>query len=211
MCLFVAKGVSVKYLWLFFCRAGIARHILTAEEIWLSDQEDVIFGDHYHFKTILYMRQKLSNVPLLFLGVLLSTCTTGTDQKSTENSFPIEGTWQLISGTLVEKGDTTLTDYTVDRRMIKILNKTHFSFLNHDLQQGKDSTASFIAGGGTYTLNGDQYTEYLEYCSDRSWEGNTFAFTVKLQGDTLIQQGVEKIENLGVERLNIEKYKKVKE
>jgi hypothetical protein len=148
---------------------------------------------------------------LLFLS-LLSSCNPSTDQKgATGNSADVEGTWQLISGTLVEKGDTTVTDYTVNRRMIKILNKTHFSFLNHDLQQGKDSTASFIAGGGTYTLNGDQYTEYLEYCSERGWEGNTFAFTVKIQGDTLIQQGTEKIENLGVERLNIERYKKVKE
>jgi hypothetical protein len=28
-------------------------------------------------------------------------------------------------------------------------------------------------------------------------------------GDTLTQEGVEKIEDLGVERLNIEKYKRV--
>ena len=154
---------------------------------------------------------KLKLTYLLILSVL-SSCNTSRDQNATvESSTPIEGTWQLLSGTLVEKGDTTVTDYTVNKRMIKIINRTHFSFLNHDLQKGKDSTASFVAGGGTYTLNGDQYTEYLEYCSERGWEGNTFAFTVKLQGDTLIQQGVEKIENLGVERLNIEKYKKVKE
>jgi hypothetical protein len=153
-----------------------------------------------------------SKLTCLIVISVLSSCNTSTDKNATaESQTPIEGTWQLISGTLVEKGDTTVTDYTINKRMIKILNSTHFSFLNHDLQKGKDSTASFVAGGGTYILNGDQYTEYLEYCSERSWEGNTFAFTVKFQGDTLIQQGIEKIENLGVERLNIEKYKKVKE
>jgi hypothetical protein len=94
--------------------------------------------------------------------------------------------------------------------MIKIITPTHFAFLNHDLKKGKDSVAVFVAGGGSYTLEGDQYTESLEYCSDREWEGNTFHFTVNVSGDTLIQRGVEKIENLGVERLNIEKYVKVK-
>ena len=72
------------------------------------------------------------------------------------------------------------------------------------------ATAVFGAGGGVYTLEGNQYTEYLEYCNAREWEGNTFQFTVKIQGDTLTQSGIEKIENLGLERLNIEKYTRLK-
>jgi hypothetical protein len=111
-----------------------------------------------------------------------------------------------LSGTLIEKGDTTITDYTKDKRMIKIINATHFSFLNHDLKKGKDSTKVFVAGGGRYTLNGNQYTEFLEYCSDRDWEGHNFQFTITLKNDTLIQTGTEKVENLGIERLNIERY-----
>jgi hypothetical protein len=130
------------------------------------------------------------------------------EQKQNEN--PLEGTWKLISGTIIEKGDTTISDYTGNQSMIKIINKTHFAFLNHDLKKVKDSTSVFVAGGGVYTLEGDQYTEYLEYCSAREWEGNTFQFTVTVKGDTLTQQGTEKIEDLDVERLNIEKYKKVK-
>lgn len=125
--------------------------------------------------------------------------------------MPIEGTWQLLSGTLIEKGDTAVTDYTEGRRMIKIINATHFSFLNHDLRQGKDSLKLFSAGGGRYTLEGDRYTEFLEYCSDRGWEGHEFAFTVTLKNDTLIQTGTEKLENLGIERLNIEKYIRARE
>ncbi len=122
----------------------------------------------------------------------------------------LEGTWKLITGTLVEKGDTTFTDYTKHQSMIKIINESHFAFLNHDVNKGKDSTAVFGAGGGVYTLDGDQYTEYLEYCSYREWEGSTFQFTVDIQNDTLTQRGVEKLENLGVERLNIEKYVRLK-
>ena len=122
----------------------------------------------------------------------------------------LEGTWQLMSGTIIEKGDTTVTEYSGNQSMIKIINATHFAFLNHDLQNGKDSTAAFSAGGGVYTLEGNQYTEYLEYCSAREWEGNTFQFAVTIEGDTLTQRGTEKIENLGVERLNIERYKRVR-
>src|SRR5688572_132942 len=129
---------------------------------------------------------------------------------SCKQSSPLEGTWQPYSATLIEKGDTTLTDYTKDVRMIKIINATHFSFLNHDLNHGKDTTnAQFTAGGGRYTLDGKTYTEYLEYCTAREWEGHEFKFDVTVSNDTLIQQGVEKLENLGIERLNIEKYVRV--
>jgi hypothetical protein len=134
---------------------------------------------------------------------------TGKPQKAAP-ALPIEGTWQLISGTLIEKNDTSFTDYTKGISMIKVLNGTHFAFLNHDLNHGKDTTASFSAGGGTYTLVDDQYTENLDYCSAREWEGRTFKFTVTLQNDTLVQQGIEKLEDIGVERLNIEKYVRVK-
>jgi hypothetical protein len=146
---------------------------------------------------------------IVAFATLIISCKS--DQSLEDHKLPLVGTWQLISGTLIEKSDTTVTDYTKDRSMIKIINASHFSFLNHDLKQGKDSTAQFSAGGGRYILEGDQYTEYLEYCSDRAWEGHTFQFTVKVENDTLVQQGIEKIENIGVERLNIERYVRIKE
>jgi hypothetical protein len=70
--------------------------------------------------------------------------------------------------------------------------------------------AVYSSGAGRYTLADSSYTEHLEYCSDRQWEGHDFSFTVEIKGDTLIQRGIEKIENLGIERLNIEKYLRLK-
>jgi hypothetical protein len=67
----------------------------------------------------------------------------------------------------------------------------------------------FSAGGGRYKLKGDQYTEYLEYCNDRAWEGNAFLFTVAIRNDTLTQTGMETIEATKVNRRNIEKYVRV--
>src|SRR5687767_1299390 len=123
---------------------------------------------------------------------------------------PIIGTWQLLSGTLIEKGDTTVTDYTQNVSFIKIINDTHFAFLQHDLKKGKDSAAVFVAGGGAYSLTDSLYTEHLQYCSAREWEGHDFTFTITIRNDTLIQHGMEKVESAGVNRINIEKYIKVK-
>jgi hypothetical protein len=148
------------------------------------------------------MKPRPEAVWILFM---LLSCDT---HKSVEQptAMGLEGTWQLISGTVIEKGDTSITDYTTKHKMIKIINKTHFAFLNHDMNKGKDTTAMFAAGGGRYELTGDHYTEYLEYCSDRAWEGNAFRFHVKIRNDTLTQSGIEKIEDTEVDRMNIEKY-----
>ena len=123
----------------------------------------------------------------------------------------MEGTWQLIKGTLIENRDTIVTDYTRNISFIKIINSTHFAFLEHDLRNGQDSSAVFVSGGGRYSLNDSCiYTEHLEYCSARNWEGNDFKFTISITADTLIQTGIEKVENAGVSRLNTERYVRLK-
>jgi hypothetical protein len=149
----------------------------------------------------------------LFATIIITSCHSNQPTtESTNAGLPIEGTWKLLSGTLIEKGDTTITDYTKKLSFIKIINASHFAFLNHDLDKGKDSaTASFVAGGGRYTLEDSVYTEHLEYCNDRQWEGNDFTFTISIKNDTLVQTGVEKVESAGVNRLNIEKYVRMKD
>lgn len=124
--------------------------------------------------------------------------------------LPIIGTWELISATSTEK-DSTISTFNPDVRMIKIINPTHFAFLSHDLHAGKDTAnAVFIAGGGTYTLVDSLYTEHLEYFIDRAWEKRTFDFVVKINNDTLIQEGIEKLPDLGIDHVIVEKYKRVK-
>jgi hypothetical protein len=126
-------------------------------------------------------------------------------------SLPINGTWQLLTGTLIEKGDTTVTNYSGNKKFIKIINDTHFAFLSHDLSKGKDSTTAFFsAGGGKYSIKDSIYTEHLEYCNDRQWENNDFQFVVSIRNDTLIQQGIEKVAGTNIDRLNIERYVRIK-
>src|SRR5215216_5904050 len=129
------------------------------------------------------MKQKIG----FYLALLtLLSCNPNKNNHDSQSSSPLIGTWRLLSGTLIEKGNTTVTDYQKNVSFIKIINPTHFSFLQHDLNKGKDSSAVFVAGGGTYSLKDSTYTEHLEYCSDRQWEGNDFSFTISFNGDTLI-------------------------
>ncbi|WP_247232049.1 lipocalin-like domain-containing protein [Telluribacter sp. SYSU D00476] len=153
------------------------------------------------------MKRTPTYTVFLFASLLFS-CNSKTDQ------LPLEGTWELISATATEK-DSTYSTFDSSRSMIKILNKSHFAFLNHAINARTDSTAAstvapYSAGGGTYTLVDSTYTEHLNYYSDPAWENHSFEFVVKIQKDTLIQKGVEKIEELGIDRIIIEKYKRVK-
>ncbi len=47
--------------------------------------------------------------------------------------------------------------------------------------------------GGTFTLDGDKFTETIAYATDSTKEliGKTFHFKVKVNGDTLTQEGLD--------------------
>jgi hypothetical protein len=124
--------------------------------------------------------------------------------------IPIVGTWQLISGTTIQGKDTITTDYTKGKYNLKIINDSYFAFVGHDLTKGKDSLAFYSSGAGPYTLKDSVYTETLQFCNERGWEGHDFTFTVVIQNDSLTQTGIEKIDSLNINRLNIERYVRVK-
>ncbi|GAA4421524.1 hypothetical protein GCM10023187_57460 [Nibrella viscosa] len=129
--------------------------------------------------------------------------------RSKQPDLPLIGTWELISATTTVN-DSTFSTFDSAHKMIKIINPTHFAFLNHTTNREKDSSATaFTAGGGTYTLADSVYTENLEYFSDKNWENHQFRFVVKIVNDTLIQTGVEKLEKLGIDHVIVEKYKRV--
>lgn len=150
-------------------------------------------------------------VGLGLICTIMVACGTegGENAAITPKAAAIVGTWKLLSGTVIEKGDTTRTDYTQDISFIKVINDTHFAFMKHDLNKGAD-TAIYVSGGGAYSLTDSVYTEHLEYCSAREWEGHDFTFTVELKGDTLVQRGVEVVESAGVNRQNVETYIRLK-
>lgn len=139
---------------------------------------------------------------LLILIPAFYSCT------NRQSSVPIVGTWELVSATTTEK-DSTFSTFDPTHKMIKIINPTHFAFLNHAVNVPKDSSNAFTGGGGKYTMVDSVYTEELDYYIDKNWEHHTFPFVVKFAGDTLIQKGVEKVDKLGIDRVIVEKYRRV--
>lgn len=152
--------------------------------------------------------------PLAILAVAasLAACNqkTETPNMTVTPANPMIGTWKLVAGATITKGETKANSYPKNQEMIKIINETHFAFLNHIVNTPKDSSNQFDAGGGAYTIKGNQYTEHLDYYKDKAWEGKTFTFTITFSGDTLIQKGVEKVEGTNIDRTIIEKYLKLK-
>ena len=145
------------------------------------------------------------NYLLAFVTLSVLSCS---NEKKKNASLNLEGSWQLISATTIEKGKTQVTNYDGYVKMIKIINGSHFAFLRHS-SNPKDTT-NFDAGGGSYTLSDDDYTEHLDFYKDKKWEGKTFNFKITLDKDTLIQKGVEKVAEANIDRVIIEKYLKIK-
>jgi hypothetical protein len=117
-------------------------------------------------------------------------------------ALPLVGTWQLIRATHIEKGDTVVKDKTKGVSLIKIINDTHFAFLQHRLLKAS-GPFDFVAGGGRYTLVDSLYTKQLEYCNARMGR-QCLRLHHYLKGDTLVQRGLEKVASAGVNRVNIE-------
>lgn len=149
----------------------------------------------------------MKNKLLLFVIVILFVRCMDKPASTSKTIPEIEGTWKLISAQNIVGNDTTNVNYSKDMSAIKIINKNHFAFFQHDLNKGRDSgKAKFSSGAGRYKLQENQYTEFLEYCSAREWEDNIFNFTVHITNDSLIQTGVEKLSELGIDRKIIETY-----
>ena len=90
---------------------------------------------------------------------------------------PLDGTWELVSGQPLPQG----------ARDIKIISGGHFIFVAYETGNGKP----LYTGGGTYVLNGNSYTEHMEFASEKIGElaGKEQAFTVKVDGDSFTQSG----------------------
>lgn len=142
--------------------------------------------------------------------LILATLGFLSCQNSDKNT--LKGTYKLLGSETIKGSDTTrLTVDPNKTEMIKMFNNSHFSFFNHDKTGGKDSLNTvFVSGGGTYSLDGDKYTENLTFCNYREWEGKQFHFTLEIKGDTLIQNGEEVLPELGINQKIKETYLKIK-
>ncbi len=117
---------------------------------------------------------------------------------------PLEGTWKMTYAEIREN-DSVQVKSLDSTDFIKIINKSHFAFFNQD----RGTSDNFTAGAGTYTFDGSKYVENLDFINFVDYRGHSFSFDVEIKGDSLIQQGYEKIEASGIDRYILEKYVRI--
>ncbi|QHT71128.1 hypothetical protein GXP67_32985 [Rhodocytophaga rosea] len=92
------------------------------------------------------------------------------------------GTWHMISQKVTDpKGKTTKMQIDTIKQ-VKILTPTHWMFIKEHIKDGKKSFAG--ANGGSYTLNGTRYVEYLENAEDVQTD-----YTLEVKGNKLTMVG----------------------
>ena len=132
---------------------------------------------------------------------------------SAEKKNTVLGTWELVSAKYTSAGNTQ----TNTGREIKIITKNHWAFLyqGSDRQkfagQGTDAellnaAKTFNAGGGTYTLKGDTYTEQIELSIVPNLVNVSIPFKIKWEGDQWIQTGTLPLKSMGLGENDIELY-----
>ena len=124
-------------------------------------------------------------------------------QKQSQSN-PLIGTWKLVYAETNENDSIKIKDLS-NTQFIKIINHTHFAFFN----QKNEGNENYYGGAGTYTLNENDYIETLSFTSVGAMKNHRFPFKVSVKDDSLIQSGVERIKEAGINRTIIEKYIKV--
>jgi hypothetical protein len=148
---------------------------------------------------------------LIGIGLLTTSCNEEIKPKEQETDAlntgisSLEGTWKMTYAEIRENDSIQVKDLS-STDFIKIINRSHFAFFNQD----RGTQENFTAGAGTYTYDGSKYVENLEFINFVDYRGHSFTFDVEIKGDSLIQQGYEKIEASGIDRYILEKYIRIK-
>lgn len=140
---------------------------------------------------------------LIILSFVFSDCKkqSTTIEVSKNRPNKIIGSWKLVYGEVKENDSVQVKDLS-ETVFIKIINESHFAFFD----QHKNQQDAFFSGAGTYTVEGDDYIETLDFVKYKDYRGHQFPFKVEFKGDSLIQSGHEKLEEAKLDRYIIEKY-----
>ena len=122
---------------------------------------------------------------IVLLSLVVSLIIQSCIQKET-TKFP-QGAWKNVSFQTIGKdslGNVATTNYKVD--FVKMWSEKNFSFVG---QWSQDTIIKDFYGGGTYTLDGNKYSEHVVY--HFSQPGMVIDYNLKglleLRNDTLVQ------------------------
>lgn len=116
---------------------------------------------------------------IAILLLLTLGCSPKEDpQEATEEEISLEGTWRLVKTIEIGHEDITNRMDSDQKMYMKHINKTHWTWAEYDYANDK----LLGAGGGTYTLDGNTYTEDIKfYFPPGSAElGQAIPFTIEM-------------------------------
>ena len=115
-------------------------------------------------------------------SLLLAQDKPATAREESPLAKTLLGTWVLVG----EPGKVGEAPAAGGR--LKFCSGRHWIITEADPETG----VTVFHHGGTYTLNGDQYAETVEYANENTKEliKQTFKFTIKIDGDTMTQIGI---------------------
>jgi hypothetical protein len=99
----------------------------------------------------------------------------------------LEGAWELDYAVYKDQQGKIVQEIKgADEKSLKILSERHFSFIT----QGKDGKF-VVAGAGTYSLEGNKYTEAVTYSSLDRLMGKKYQFTCQIKNGIWFHTGSE--------------------
>jgi hypothetical protein len=130
----------------------------------------------------------LATFPVALLATLaLTNCQDSTEEAAAmasaePDSCDLVGSWEMVS--MQVTAPDSVADYDEsDTPTLKILNDTHWMFI-------RQSAERFVfAQGGRYELDGDTYTEIVEYSALPENIGQEYTFKCQVEGDTWLHEG----------------------
>ena len=107
------------------------------------------------------MKNLLVTVLSVSLLILLYNCTSETKPEAKEESMEnmLEGSWRLIKTVEIGHEDSTGRQDSRTKMYQKHVTPTHFTWIEYDIENDQLNGT----GGGTYTLQGNNYTEVIKF------------------------------------------------
>ena len=130
---------------------------------------------------------RVAAISLLAITLPTANCLLAQDKPATaQEQSPLAkslpGTWILVG----EPGKVAEAPAAGGR--LKFFTGRHWTITQADSNTG----VTIYHHGGTYTLNGNEYAETIEYANENTKEliKQTLKFTIKVEGDTFTQVGI---------------------
>ncbi len=95
-----------------------------------------------------------------------------------ESPGPLDGAWEMVRGKQTRADGSVVEIARSDRQGLKIIGTGHFVYISQDGPE-----VFHGAHGGRCEIDGNEYTEHVDYASLEHMRGQSYTFEFRLEGD----------------------------